>query len=464
MLKITLPANHIPERTYVLDTLFGHFLGLPYTLHIANQLESQLETRIQLENGHLLIIEDHFFSRIPEEQGYLNAVHLPRTVSYCSHALLVEDDLPVLFGTAAIEVSHQQVRLGMDVVATIFFMLSRWEEVVVPDRDRHHRFPARESVSYRHGFLHRPIVNEHTELIWRLLLHLDLKNLRLKRDYRLFLTHDVDFLYRWKNGFSMLRTLVGDIAHRRDWAQAYQTARQIGRLTIGNSLDPYDTFDWMMGLSEAYDLQSRFYWMSGGRTPHDNHYEITELKALDTMLNMKKRGHLIGFHPSYASYQDQEQWRLEKERLEQTFELKVTEGRQHYLRFEAPTTWRIWEEAGMQVDSTLGYADAYGFRSGVCYEYPVFDVIRRKKLRLLERPLIAMDVTFLDEQYLHLPFEQIVEQITRLQRICARYRGDFVLLWHNSSLATQGDRLLYQTILEEITSPVSMTKWLEMGL
>ena len=52
-------------------------------------------------------------------------------------------------------------------------------------------------------------------------------------------------------------------------------------------------------------------------------------------------------------------------------------GRQHYLRWEAPTTWRAWEEAGLDYDSTLTFADHAGFRCGVCFEYPVYDILLR---------------------------------------------------------------------------------------
>ena len=50
-----------------------------------------------------------------------------------------------------------------------------------------------------------------------------------------------------------------------------------------------------------------------------------------------------------------------------------SEDRQHYLRWRAPTTWQNWEDAGLDYDSTVGYADHVGFRAGTCYEYPIFN-------------------------------------------------------------------------------------------
>ncbi len=68
---------------------------------------------------------------------------------------------PVLFWGAGYEdgqkpfVEHRpdgSVVFYADILAASFFMLSRWEETVVLNRDAHGRFPARASVAGRHGF------------------------------------------------------------------------------------------------------------------------------------------------------------------------------------------------------------------------------------------------------------------------------------------------------------------------
>ena len=66
-------------------------------------------------------------------------------------------------------------------------------------------------------------------------------------------------------------------------------------------------------------------------------------------------------------------------------------GRQHYLRWENPETWRACEDAGLAHDSTLGFSAGSGFRTGACVDHPVFDLRARRALRLRERPLVVMD-------------------------------------------------------------------------
>jgi hypothetical protein len=113
----------------------------------------------------------------------------------------------------------------------------------------------------------------------------------------------------------------------------------------------------------------------------------------------------------------------------------VNFGRQHFLRFEAPTTWQIWEDNNMKWDSTLSYADREGFRCGVCYEFPVFNFLTRKELNLYEKPLIVMEGSFTTYQK-HISKQDMIDKIVNLQNKVRKYNGTFVILWHNSSFNT----------------------------
>ena len=102
-----------------------------------------------------------------------------------------------------------------------------------------------------------------------------------------------------------------------------------------------------------------------------------------------------------------------------------------FLRFEVPTTWQIWEDNGMKWDSTLSYPEKEGFRCGTCYEYSVFNILSRKKLKLKEMPLTVMEVTMVGYQNLvpGIMEKKIIKLIDKVKK----YNGKFVLLWHNSN-------------------------------
>jgi len=212
-----------------------------------------------------------------------------------------------------------------------------------------------------------------------------------------------------------------------------------------------------MGMSERYGLKSTFFFKAGSSNPlYDNDYSLEDPWIQTLMQRAYERGHEIGIHPSYESYKDEKTLRLECERLRRVAEsLGISQecwgSRQHYLRWENPTTWQICDESGLDYDSTLGFADHVGFRCGTCHEFPVFNLRTRKALRLRERPLIVMDTTLLAPEYMGLGTEQALEWIERLSNTCRRFGGTFTLLWHNTNLSQSWQRKLYLEALEVIT-------------
>jgi peptidoglycan/xylan/chitin deacetylase (PgdA/CDA1 family) len=171
------------------------------------------------------------------------------------------------------------------------------------------------------------------------------------------------------------------------------------------------------------------------------------------MRRIHSRGHEIGLHPSYGTFRDAAQTKREFERLLNAAEQEGVKqdswgGRQHYLRWEAPATWQNWEEAGLNYDSTLSYADRTGFRCGSCYEYPTFNVRERRRLNLVERPLIVMEASLLEKQYMNLTLPAAQKKIFALAQICKSFGGQFTLLWHNSGLLSSREKRIYRETIE----------------
>ncbi len=268
-----------------------------------------------------------------------------------------------------------------------------------------------------------------------MLQHLGCYQPRRARRFDFCLTHDVDFPWRWNGLDHLLRTIGGDVMKRRDLSLALDNVRNYIDVVFKGQQDPYNTFSDLMDISEEIGVKSEFYVMAGGTTAADPGYALWDPRLQDVIEEIRRRGHTIGFHPSYDTYCDAELWREEFQALSRIISEPVEKGRQHFLRFAAPTTWQIWEDAGLACDSTLGYADSAGFRCGICDAYPVFNVLTRRQLRLYEQPLIAMEASFVHYQQL-----SPVETKAALQRLIdtvKRYKGTMVILWHNSSFHTK---------------------------
>jgi hypothetical protein len=270
-------------------------------------------------------------------------------------------------------------------------------------------------------------VNEVVEELKTKLLALDSSLVFKKREFELVITHDVDDVKFWKSKKQLFRIVVGDILKRRDIKLAISRVKEYYLVSSGKIKDPWDTFDELMDMSESLGLKSRFYFMSGGLTSYDNQYKIDEPRALALIEKIKKRGHIIGIHPSYNAYNDIKQLKKEKELLEQITKQIIVEGRQHYLRFEVPTTWQIWEDNAMLIDSTCGYAEKEGFRCGTGDTFSVFNILTRKKLKLKERPLLYMDDTSFF--YQHLSEGEAYSNMLKLKN---KYTSCYTILWHQS--------------------------------
>lgn len=391
MIAIEIPSTNIKERKYIIDVLFGELLCVEYNITINKAIKSY---KIILENANELIIQDHFFINYSNDLEYLTKQNIPLKVEFASNTFIVEENIPIIFGTTSLEISQQKTKklvCGIDIFASSFFMLTRWEENVNKTRDIHDRFPATASLAYKENFLDRPVVNEYVEMLWNMLKFLGFDYERKKKNQQLFLTHDIDELSMWKSWKQVFRIAIGDIVKRHSLTLAMERFAEYFLIKKGNIKDPFDTFDWLMDNSDSLGIQSRFYFMSGGVTQFDNRYTLNDPKASELIKKIQDRGHIIGIHPSYNAYNNSTQFKKEKELLEKVCGCKITEGREHYLRFEVPTTWQIWEDNGMITDSTCGYADREGFRCGTGDEFSVFNILTRKKLKLKERPLVFMD-------------------------------------------------------------------------
>src|SRR3954471_13165942 len=76
---------------------------------------------------------------------------------------------------------------GDDLLGNAFFVLTRYEEAVVADRDEHDRFPPRSSVLVREGLIEQPVVDEWAATLRRAL------GLEQRGRFRVVPSHDVDY-------------------------------------------------------------------------------------------------------------------------------------------------------------------------------------------------------------------------------------------------------------------------------
>lgn len=404
---------------------------MPFRLLVNEGLEVY---RFTLPNGKTFVLEDHFFKNTLNHH-YLDDHFLPKAVFFSE-----ETDVVGLYGRNHLEYIPEALHCGIDLVASAFFMLSRWEEVVTTDRDAHGRFPASASTAVKHGFLNRPVVDEYAALIRHFLLQLGWYESFPEKTFTVVPTHDVDHPRLWWNPMDRFRTLAGSFRRKHSLAEIRWWFRQ--------TRDPYDTFDTFMDLSEQNGWISRFNFMGLRPKSSDAWYPPDHPLVTSLIKRIRERGHVIGFHPSYEAFEDENLFKNELQSIRQVSGEAVLTGRQHYLRFAVPETWNRWQNAGLKTDSSMGYAEMPGFRCGICRSFPVFDVLKREKLNLLEQPLMFMDVSL--ALYQKTTVEEALKQALALRAQVEKHRGEWVVLWHNSSWNTpfwEPWQAIYQDII-----------------
>jgi len=456
MIKITIANNNIAERKYILDIIFDEFLGLDFKVVENDDCQ---DWEIELENGSKIIFEDHFFNKYLKELEYLKLENIPAKVEFVKNQFIVEDDIPIIYGNKKLETKNDELKTifcGIDIFASCFFMLTRWEEYLNKNRDSHDRFPAIQSLAYKQRFLDRPIVNEYVEMLKNMLLELGLIQKLKTRNYQLFVSCDVDQPYDCtvENIQNLIRVGVGDIIKRKSLKEFAKRVRRYVFNKFGSyKYDENYSFDWYMDVCEKAGVKAAFYFIPTSKEKQNGCYELEDKKIQNLIKYIDSRGHEIGVHGSYQTYQDKEKAKLQKNMLDDTLSSlgisqKVVGNRQHYLRWDSSMTPSILEYAEFEYDTTGSYADKPGFRYGVCYEFSMFDILNRKKLAIKQRPLIVMECSVIDDSYMGLGYSEEALQVMKdLKQKCFKYNGNFSLLWHNSHFKTEDDKKMFEEIV-----------------
>jgi hypothetical protein len=461
MLIVRAPPHRRPEFGWVCDVVFGRWLGLAF------RIETHDVPRVVVDTGTGQVEwAETFFAQA--DGRWLAAESLPPDLPASwpvPDAQLRERvgqaSMAQVFGDGRFDAQPGCVHLPIDITGSVFFMLSRYEEAAVgAPADRHGRFPGSASLAHRAGLALRPLVDEWVELLWWALQRVAPGLARRPRTPRVWVSCDVDAPYSpgAKSLALALRQSASHLVHERSPKLAAQALLNAAAERVGvTRFDPFDTFDWMLGLNERASNRVTFFFLSVTNPQRiDGCYELSEARIASLIGRMVERGHEIGLHGSYGSVDEPSRIAAELDGLQRALHLAGGTqaefgGRQHYLRWRTNDTARALSALGLAYDSTLGFPDIAGFRCGTCHAYPMFDLQERRALSLLQRPLVLMEVTVTSSTYLNLGHgDEALALMMGLRDSCRRFGGEFALLWHNSNFVNPRAREMYETLIQPL--------------
>ena len=223
----------------------------------------------------------------------------PASEGFC----IIEPQLPAP-GLAEIPkplIQHtvEGVSIRYDVLGLTYWMLTRCEELnpIEDLLDNHGRFESVSSHAKNNNYLERPIVDEWFVVLRQLVQRLWPRLPLLQHHFRIIVSHDVDSPSRF--GFAtplrLVKRMTGSLLLQGDWKSVFRAPFiRFKSSTRLHPADPYNTFEWLMDLSEASGLRSAFYFMSGRTNLHfDAEYELDHPAIRALMHRIHERGHEV---------------------------------------------------------------------------------------------------------------------------------------------------------------------------
>ena len=460
LIKVFISKHCLKEHRYILDIILGDFLGLNFELVEHDELNIKIT---RPGDDGCLTLNAEFFHKA--ELAWLKPESMPvlplenwKPQDDGIQASLIEQSIPVLYGQTGLVKTGKHLHLNLDIFGSIFFMLSRYEELVTTDRDAHERFPAWASVAYKANFLDRPIVNEYLEILWSCIHSIWPDLQRKEYNAKNFITCDVDFpfkpsLYNFKKMvFQAGRQVLKEYAPHK----ALSTLIKFVGNKIGFSFkdDFRENISWMMDLNEEAGNKIAFYFITHKTSYLDSNENFDALKLRKLFREIHQRGHEIGLHPGYNCYNNKENFKktvdvLRRVLKQENIKQDTFGGRMHFLRWDNSKTPQLCEDNGFDYDSTLMYADNAGFRCGTSYEFTMYDLVNRKPFRLKQRPLIVMESTIIASRYEDLGYsEDSMKRFNMFKERSHDYNGTFTLLWHNSNFENKQDKIFYNDLIK----------------
>jgi hypothetical protein len=321
-----------------------------------------------------------------------------------------------------------------DPIAATFFLVSRIEEIADRVRDKHDRFIAGHAWMVQAGLSERPLVHEYAETISRLL---GLESEQLSpwpggKRFAIAFTHDID---RWRMHGPLwqdIRSTLGGLRFPGGWGAALRRWQSRRAVRAGRTRDPYGTIEHIAELHEQHNQRATLFWINAPISIRDADYAERDPQVVNTAQSLAARGFENGLHGSYSSYNDAEALRQQGTSLQEALGTPVRATRQHYLRLRVPDTFQAQRDAGLTVDSSLGFAECPGFRAGIAVPFHPWSFEKNAPLPIWELPLIMMDVSL--REYMRLTPAKAIERSRTILERMSQTGGAAAVLWHNSAL------------------------------
>ena len=421
-----------PRLQYVVDFLSDYY-------HLPIKLICDEEKYLSHSDPHKI---NYSFHRL-----------LPGEVWIHSHVLLFESYIrPVkieCFNLHGYKVFFKaEGETGFDLFAALFFLITRYEEYLPHQKDVYGRYAHQNSVAFREGFLHLPLIN-----IWledfRKLLQQRFTGLVLQTsNFEFQTTYDIDIAWSFRNkGFKRNAGALMKLFFTGKW----RSMRHRIQVIRGRQQDPFDAYEWMDNLHQLYRVQPIYFFLVAAQTAKFDKNINIENVAFQNLVKHVSSNYKMGLHPSWASGDQPHLLSKEKSWLEKISGKAIRSSRQHYIRFNLPGTYRRLLAAGISDDHSMGYGSINGFRASVTSPFFWYDLKEESKTTLRIHPFCFMDANSYYEE--KKSSAEALRELDAYRDLIRSVNGIMITIWHNNFLGTdvafEGWREMYEEFISK---------------
>jgi peptidoglycan/xylan/chitin deacetylase (PgdA/CDA1 family) len=282
-------------------------------------------------------------------------------------------------------------------------------------------------VQNQYGFVMLPVVNYYFDVLRAAVEHVSGQPLQLrhwgsqKAGFAAFISHDVDNLY------SAWKAPAKAALHARLFSR-------FGSLLLRHLTQPdaWNNLELVAAATEQYGAKSTFFILptkgkAANGTPNADYGLGTRLWK--QLVRLQAAGWEIGLHGSIGTAINWNQLYVEAEQLPGD----IFGCRFHYLSWEPRLTPTSVDAVKFHYDSTLGFAEHFGFRNSYCLPFQPFDFANSFEADCVEIPLNVMDATLHHPNYLQLAPDEMIPALAPVFAEIKRFGGVASVLWHNEN-------------------------------
>jgi len=293
--------------------------------------------------------------------------------------------------------------------------------------DIHH---VQDSLLYQNQLLHIPIINQYALRLREIFKqsHPYIPSWPKGKKYALMLSHDCDYPEMIR-GIEILRYLLRNRS-KSDF------------FTIHNIVTGKETFwkfDEWTDLESRFKTKSAFYFcgLHGNLIRYfikapDPLYDASSSKFINLMQSLTNKGFEVGMHASYLAYHSPNQFRKEKDVIEQSAKNPVVGNRHHYWHMNPHHPYETAQrhhEIGLLYDSSISFECHSGFRYSVCSPFHLYHPELQNPVPTLQLPPSLMD----DHLFGHAKlsrFNNYEDHIDSVLQAVKTHEGVFVADYH----------------------------------